>query len=402
MAKKTIRDLEVSGKTVLVRVDFNVPLKDNEGQQVITDDTRIRAALPTINHLSEAGAKVVLMSHLGRPKGEKANEFSLKPAADRLGELIEANVKFVDDCVGDVAGNAIENLETGEVLVLENVRFYSEETANDHAFAAQLAEHAEVFVNDAFGTAHRAHASTAGVTAHVSDTAIGLLMERELKYLQDELADPARPFVVILGGKKVSDKIGVIRALFDKADTLLVGGAMQYAFRKAQGKAIGESYVNDDDIPIAKDLLEQAEAKGVKLLLPADSLEADGFSNEANTSCIDPWEEGGFIRDGWEGLDIGPKAIEEFCAVVKAAKTIVWNGPMGVFEIEAFAKGTKAVAEAVAGSDATSIIGGGDSVTAINKFGLADQVTFISTGGGASLELLEGKELPGVAAIADA
>ena len=270
--------------------------------------------------------------------------------------------------------NSIENLEDGEVLVLENVRFYAQETDNDHEFASQLAELADVYVNDAFGTAHRAHASTAGVTDHVSESAIGLLMERELKYLKDELNDPARPFVVILGGKKVSDKIGVIEALIDKADTLLIGGAMQYAFRKAQGKEVGKSYVNDDDIPIAADLLKRAKEKSDDLLvLPADSLEADDFSNDANTNNIDPWDEGGQVREGWEGLDIGSKAIEEYKAILKDAKTVVWNGPMGVFEIDAFAKGTKAVAEAVAESGATSIIGGGDSVTAINKFGTRRQ-----------------------------
>jgi len=264
-----------------------------------------------------------------------------------------------------------------------------------------LAELTDIYVNDAFGTAHRAHASTAGIASHVDECAMGFLLERELKYLQEELKDPARPFVVILGGKKVSDKIGVIRALLDKADTILIGGAMQYSFRKAQGHSIGESYAVNEDIPIAKDLLEEADRKGVKLILPADSLEADDFSNEANVRNIEPYDNGGSIRDGWEGLDIGQQAIQDFCEIIKGAGTIVWNGPMGVFEIDAFSRGTKSVAEAVASSGAISIIGGGDSVTAVKQFGFADQVTFISTGGGASLELLEGKVLPGVDALDD-
>jgi 3-phosphoglycerate kinase len=397
---KTIRDLELDGRTVLMRVDFNVPMKTaDDGSKIITDDTRIQAALPTINYLVEKGAKVILMSHLGRPDGEKNPEFTLAPVAKRLAEVISAPVKFVGDCIGVEVKAAAAALNKGEVLLLENVRFYKEETDNDAAFSKQLAEVADIYVNDAFGTAHRAHASTAGVAEFVSEKAMGLLMELELKYLKGELESPASPFVVILGGKKVSDKIGVINALFDKADTILVGGAMQYAFRKAQGYAIGKSYAVDEDIPIAKELLAKAEAKGINLLLPADSLEADDFSNDANTHNITPYAEGGGIRDGWEGLDIGEKAIEEFCAVLKDAKTVLWNGPMGVFEIDAFAKGTKAVAEAVAASDSVSIIGGGDSVTAAKKFKVDDRVTFISTGGGASLELLEGKELPGVVAL---
>ena len=398
MAKKTIRDLELSGRKVLVRCDFNVPLKDG----AITDDTRITGALPTIQHLVEQGARVILCSHLGRPGGEKNPEFTLAPVAVRLGELLGKPVGFASDCVGDEVAAAAGELGDGDVLLLENVRFYKEETANDPAFAAKLADVAEVYVNDAFGTAHRAHASTAGVADHVDDSVMGFLMERELKYLKEELENPEKPFVVILGGKKVSDKIGVIEALLDKADTILIGGAMQYAFRKAQGYAIGESFCADDDIPIAKALLEKDAAGGNKIILPVDSLEADDFSNDANTNSIEPYADGGGIRDGWEGLDIGTGAIEEFCGVLKDAKTVVWNGPMGVFEIDAFAKGTKAVAEAVADSGAISIIGGGDSVTAVKKFGLGDRVTFISTGGGASLELLEGKELPGVVALDDA
>ena len=399
MPKKTIRDISLSGRKVLVRCDFNVPL-DGDGN--ITDDTRIDGAVPTIKYLLDNGSKVILCSHLGRPGGERNPDFSLKIVATRLGQLIGKNVSFVEDCVGEKVNEVIEDLSEGEVLLLENVRFYKEETENDEAFSRQLSELTDVYVNDAFGTAHRAHASTAGVASHVGECAMGFLLERELKYLQEELKDPARPFVVILGGKKVSDKIGVIRALLDKADTILIGGAMQYAFRKAQGHPIGESYVVDEDIPIAQGILEEADKRGVNLILPADSLEADDFSNEANVRNIEPYDDGGSIRDGWEGLDIGNQAIQEFCEIIKGAGTIVWNGPMGVFEIDAFSKGTQSVAEAVAASGAVSIIGGGDSVTAVKQFGFADQVTFISTGGGASLELLEGKVLPGVAALDDA
>ena len=398
MPKKTITDVSLSGRKVLVRCDFNVPL-DGEGN--ITDDTRIVGAVPTIQHLLENEAKIILCSHLGRPGGTRNPEFSLKVVAVRLGELIGRNVSFIEDCIGDNVKIEVDKLATGQVLLLENVRFYKEETENDENFSRQLAELTDIYVNDAFGTAHRAHASTAGVASHVDECAMGFLLERELKYLQEELKDPARPFVVILGGKKVSDKIGVIRALLDKADTILIGGAMQYSFRKAQGHSIGESYAVNEDIPIAKDLLEEADGKGVKLILPADSLEADDFSNEANVRNIDPYDNGGSIRDGWEGLDIGQQAIQDFCEIIKGAGTIVWNGPMGVFEIDAFSRGTKSVAEAVASSGAISIIGGGDSVTAVKQFGFADQVTFISTGGGASLELLEGKVLPGVDALDD-
>jgi 3-phosphoglycerate kinase len=398
MSKKTIRDINLQGRKVLVRCDFNVPL--NKERQ-ITDDTRIVGAIPTIKFLIEEGARVILSSHLGRPGGEKNSEYSLDVVANRLSELLSAEVVFVGDCIGQSVVDAVEKLSEGEVCLLENVRFYSEETENDADFANQLSSIADVYVNDAFGTAHRAHASTSGVTAYVQDSVMGFLLEKELKYLKGELKNPDNPFVVILGGKKVSDKIGVIKALIDKADTILIGGAMQYAFRKAQGYSIGESYVVDDDIPIAKELLEEANTKEVNLLLPADSLEADGFSNEANTNNIQPYDEGGSIREGWEGLDIGQQAIEEFSHVISSAKTILWNGPMGVFEIEAFSKGTKMLAEAIANSNALSIIGGGDSVTAVKKFGFADNVTFISTGGGASLELLEGKILPGVDSLDD-
>ena len=393
MPKKTIRDINLKGRKVLVRCDFNVPLN---GDRQITDDTRIVGAIPTIKHLKESGAKVVLCSHLGRPGGQKDDKFSLNVVAARLSELMNDEVVFVQDCIGEAVSEMIENLPDGGLALLENVRFYSEETENDAEFASQLGSFADVFVNDAFGTAHRAHASTSGVTKDVQDSVMGFLLEKELKYLEGELEDPQSPFVVILGGKKVSDKIGVIEALIDKADVILIGGAMQYAFRKAQGHSVGESYVVDEDIPIAKALLDEAESKDVRLVLPADSLEADDFSNDANTNNIDPYDEGGSIRDGWEGLDIGKKAIEEFTSIIGSAKTVLWNGPMGVFEIDAFSNGTKMLAESIARSDALSIIGGGDSVTAIKKFGYAEDVTFISTGGGASLELLEGKVLPGV------
>ncbi|MFV1994297.1 MAG: phosphoglycerate kinase, partial [Verrucomicrobiales bacterium] len=383
MAKKTLNDLEVAGRRVLVRVDFNVPLDDSGA---ITDDTRIRAALPTIDYLTGKGARVVLLSHLGRPKGERRPEYSLKPVAGRLGELISAPVSFANDCIGETATEAVAALGEGEVLLLENVRFHAGETANDSEFAALLAAHGEVYVNDAFGTAHRAHASTAGVAAHVADSAMGLLMERELKFLSGELEDPARPFLVILGGAKVSGKIDVITALLEKADSFLVGGAMAYTFLKAQGVPVGDSLVEDDKLGLALEILEKARKKGVRFLLPADGLEADAFEAGANTNNTLRYAPGVGMTEGWEGIDIGEIAREEFVAEVARANTIVWNGPMGVFEIDDFAKGTEAVAEAVAAADATTIIGGGDSVTAVNKFGVADKMTFISTGGGASLE----------------
>ena len=401
--KLSIRDIDIAGRHVLMRVDFNVPLKEaSDGTLEITDETRIDGALPSIRHLVDNGAKLVLMSHLGRPGGQRKLEFSLLPVADRLEEIFPGRVNFADDCVGEEVAEKVQSLGEGEILLLENLRFHKEETANDPEFSAELGSYADIFVNDAFGTAHRAHASTAGVTDHVDFCAMGFLMERELQYLIEELKNPARPFVVILGGKKVSDKIGVIDALIEKADTILIGGAMQYAFRKAQGYEIGDSFCDPDDVAVAKAALDKAQDKGKTLLLPADCLEADAFSNDAKVSNIIPFEEGGGIAAGWEGLDIGRQAIEDFKKVLQEAGTIVWNGPMGVFELEAFAEGTRAVAEAVAASKAVSIIGGGDSVTAVRKFGFADKVTFISTGGGASLELLEGKDLPGVSVLDDA
>ena len=398
MAKLSIRDLDVNGKAVLMRVDFNVPLND-AGE--ITDDTRIVAALPSIKQLLEGGAKLTLCSHLGRPKGEPDPKFSLRPAAVRLGKLLGKDVAFADNCVGEATDAARAALQPGDALLLENTRFHAEEKSNDAEFAKMLAGDAEVFVNDAFGTAHRAHASTEGVTHHVSQSAMGLLIERELEFLCDKLESPQEPFLVIMGGAKVSDKIEVITALLEKADTFIIGGAMAYTFRKAQGHAVGDSLVEDDKLDLALDILRLAEQKGARFLLPADTRITSEFKEGAETRVTAPYAEGGSIPDGWEGIDIGDVAITEFCAEVMQAKTIVWNGPMGVFEIGSFEAGTKAVAEAVATSDALSIVGGGDSVTAVKKYGLGDAVSFISTGGGASLELLEGKELPGVAALSE-
>lgn len=399
MNKLSIRDLDAAGKEVLMRADFNVPLND-AGE--ITDDTRIRAAIPTIEHLQKAGAKLVLCSHMGRPKGEVNSKYSLQPVAARLGELLGSEVAFSNNCIEEEAATARAALTDGSILLLENTRFHAAETTNEAAFAEALAGTAEIFVNDAFGTAHRAHASTEGVTHHVTQSAMGFLMERELEYLVGKVGNPERPLLVIMGGAKVSDKIQVITALLDKADTILIGGAMAYTFRKAQGHKVGMSLVEDDKLDLALDILKKAEEKGVKFLLPADTLITQEFKDGAETKNIAPYSEGGSIPADWEGIDIGSVAIQEFKAVVAEAKTILWNGPMGVFEIDSFATGTKELAEAVAASDCVSIVGGGDSVTAANKFGVADHMTFISTGGGASLELLEGKDLPGVAALSEA
>jgi 3-phosphoglycerate kinase len=398
MAKLSIRDLDVEGREVLVRVDFNVPLDGG----VITDDTRIEAALPSLRHLRDGGAKLVLCSHLGRPKGEPDPKYSLRPAAARLGELIGAEVRFVDDCVGPQAAEARSSLEAGGILLLENTRFHAGEKKNDGDFARELAGTAGIFVNDAFGTAHRAHASTEGVTHHVEKSAMGFLIECELEYLCGKLEKPERPFLVILGGAKVSDKIEVITALLEKADIFIIGGAMANTFRMAQGHEMGKSLLEADKAGLALDILAQAEKKGVRFLLPADTRVTQEFKEGAETMVTAPYADGGAIDPDWEGIDIGDKAIEEFCSVVGEARTIVWNGPMGVFEIDAFAKGTEALARAVAASEGVTIVGGGDSVTAVKKYGLGDRMTFISTGGGASLELLEGKELPGVAALTEA
>jgi 3-phosphoglycerate kinase len=398
MAKLSIRDLDVQGKEVLMRVDFNVPLKDG----AITDDTRIQAALPSIRHLLDGGAKLVLCSHLGRPKGKVDPAFSLAPAAVRLGELIGAGVKLAPDCVGAETAAMRAALQPGQALLLENTRFHEAETDNDPDFAKQLAGDAGIFVHDAFGTAHRAHASTEGVTHHVATSAMGFLLARELEYLVGKLENPERPFLVIMGGAKVSGKIDVITNLMDKADAFLIGGAMAYTFRKAQGYAVGDSLVENDKLDLALNILKLAEEKGTRFLLPADSLVTNEFKEGAETRESGVFGEGGAIEDGWQGIDIGPVAIEAFVKEIASAKTIVWNGPMGVFEIPDFAKGTEAVAKAVAAADAVTIVGGGDSVTAVNQLGLDDQMTFISTGGGASLELLEGKVLPGVAALDEA
>ena len=398
MAKLSVRDIDVQGKRVLVRVDFNVPTEEVDGAQRITDDTRIVESLPTIKALREKGAKVILMAHFGRPKGTPNPKYSLSIVAERLSKLLNAPVAFATDTVGDSAKAVVAKLQAGEVALLENVRFQAEEEANDPGFARKLAALGDIFVNDAFGAAHRAHASTAGIAAFLPIAAQGLLMEKELKYLVDELATPARPFVVILGGSKVSSKITVIKSLMEKADTILIGGAMAYTFYLALGYPVGKSMVEADKVDLAKEILEFAKVKGVKFLLPVDSIETqDNFPFKAGlpTQVSAPDS----VSEGWAGVDIGPKTTQQYCSEIASAGTVLWNGPVGVFEVDAFAYGTKTVGEAVANSKAKSIVGGGDSVTAVKQFGLADKMTFISTGGGASLELLEGRELPGVAAL---
>ncbi len=403
MPKKTLRDLELNGKRVLVRVDFNVPLDEKDGQMVITDDTRIRETLPTLNHLLNAGAKVILCSHLGRPKGQRDPRQSLAPVAPALAALIGRPVEFASDCVGPEAEAKAAALPAGGVLLLENTRFHAGEEKNDPELARGLAALAEIFVNDAFGSAHRAHSSTAGVAEHLPAVS-GLLMEKELTYLHDELESPERPFVVILGGAKVSDKIEVINRLLDKADTVIIGGGMAYTFRKlVQGISLGRSLYKPEWEPIAQAALDKARARGVQLLIPVDALITDAFDFDAKklgtTRYTDVNEN---IPDGWEGVDIGPESVRLFSAAIADAKTVIWNGPMGVFEIPEAAKGSFAIAEAVAANTgAKTIIGGGDSVKAVKKAKLADRMTFISTGGGASLELLEGKVLPGVACLQD-
>ena len=394
MAKLSIQHLDVRNKEVLMRVDFNVPLKDG----AITDDTRITAAVPSIKHLLAGGAKLVLCSHLGRPKGVTP-ELTLKPAAVRLSELLGQDVTLAPDSIGAEVEALRAGLQAGQVLLLENTRFYAEDEANDADHAKKLAGQAEIFVNDAFGTAHRAHASTEGLTHFVKQSAMGFLMARELEYLVDKLDQGERPFLVIMGGAKVSDKIQVINSLMAKADTFVIGGAMAYTFLKALGHNMGGSRVETDKLDLALDILKNAKEKGIRFLLPADNRITQEFKDGAETKVTAPYADGGEIPEGWEGIDIGTQAIAEFSKEIASAKTILWNGPMGVFEIGSFAEGTRAIAQAVADSDAVSIVGGGDSVTAVNKFGLDDDMNFISTGGGASLELLEGKELPGVAAL---
>lgn len=387
--KKSITDIDVNGKKVLVRVDFNVPLKAG----VIKDDTRITAALPTINYLLEHGASVILFSHLGRPKDEPDPQFSLEPVAKYLAGLVSVPVHFVDDCIGPKAEAASKALKSGEILVLENTRFYKEESKNDLEMAKKFASLADIYVNDAFGSAHRAHSSTEGVARFLPAVA-GFLMEKEIKYLGQAIDNPARPFVAILGGAKISDKIGVIDNLLNKADAVLIGGGMANTFLKAKGFAMGDSLVEDESLVIAKELLSKG---GSKLHLPVDLVIANAFDNEAEIKTIPV----GPVADGWRVLDIGPETIIEFSKVIEKSGTVVWNGPMGVFEMPNFAKGTFGVAQSVANSNSISVIGGGDSVAAINQSGLSDEVSHISTGGGASLEMLEGKILPGLAALLD-
>ena len=389
MNKKTIKDIDVKDKKVLVRCDFNVPLDSETGE--ITDNRRIRGALPTIKYLLENNAKVILCSHLGRPKGEFNNKYSLKPVAEELSKLLGKPVTLAKDVIGEDAEKLTSNIKSGEVVLLENVRFHSEEEKNDMEFAKKLASFAEIYVNDAFGTAHRAHASTEGAS-HYLPAVSGFLIEKELEFLGEALENPARPFVAILGGAKVSDKIGVIENLLDKVDTLVIGGGMAYTFYKAQGLNIGTSICEEDKIDLAKTILEKAETKGVKIVLPVDNHVAAEYSNDAENKIVDKTE----IPENYMGLDIGPKTIELFKDVVKNAKTVLWNGPLGVCEFDKYEVGTKAVAEILANSDAITVIGGGDSAAAIEKLGLADKMTHISTGGGASLEFLEGKVLPGI------
>ncbi len=399
MNKLLLRDVDVRGKRVLVRVDFNVPTEERDGHIAITDDTRIRESLPTINYLREQGAKTILMAHFGRPKGQPVAKYSLRPVADHLHTLINHPVAFAHETIGAIPEAIIADMKPGDVTLLENVRFQAEEEANDAGFAQALAKFGDVYVNDAFGAAHRAHASTAGITKFVPQSAAGFLMEKELQYLGGELEKPGKPFVVIMGGSKVSDKIGVIKALMEKADTILIGGAMANTFWKAQGIPVGASRVEADKLDLARELLEHAQAKGVKFLLPVDALETQEFKAGALTQNTGSAPDGQGVSDGWQAVDIGEKTIALYQAEIATAKTILWNGPVGVFEIPDFSKGTFAIAEALARSGATTIIGGGDSVTAVKQAGLAEKMTFISTGGGASLELLEGKELPGVAAL---
>jgi 3-phosphoglycerate kinase len=401
MSKLSVRDLEVKGRRTLVRVDFNVPTEEVGGDVRITDDTRIRESLPTINLLRERGAKVILLAHFGRPKGKPNPKYSLSPVAQRLTELLDAPVQFSTETVGKEAEAAAHQLADGDVLLMENVRFYEQEEKNDPGFSQQLARLGDLYVNDAFGAAHRAHASTAGLAKYLTPAAMGLLMERELRYLQDELANPERPFLVMLGGSKVSDKIGVIKALLEKANVFLIGGAMANTFYRALGIPTGASKVEEDKVHLAEELLKLAGQKGVKFLLPVDSIETDEFKPGANARNTPLLSKTTGITEGWQALDIGAETIRRYRAEIELAKTVLWNGPVGVFEIPAFAKGTRALADALANSSVKSIIGGGDLVTAVKQFGLADKMTFISTGGGASLELLEGKVLPGVAALTD-
>ena len=390
MVLNTINEADLKGKRVLVRVDFNVPLKDG----VVTDNTRIKAALPTIKYILDNGASLVVMTHLGRPKGQKNPAFSLAPVAAEFEKLLGKKVTLAPDVIGPEVKKEVEALKPGDVLLLENVRFYAEEEKNDEAFAKELASYGDIYCNDAFGTAHRAHASTEGVSHYLPSYA-GFLIEKEVKFMAPVLENPEKPLVAIIGGSKVSSKITVLESLVRTCDTIVIGGGMAYTFDKVLGYKIGKSLVEDDYLETAKNFLEKAEAKGVKVILPVDHLAAAEFSENAAPVAVD----GRNIPDDLMGMDIGPKTIEMIKDAIKSAKTVVWNGPMGVFEFEAFSKGTEEVAKALAASDAISVVGGGDSVAAINKFGLADKISHVSTGGGASLEFLEGKVLPGIKAL---
>lgn len=398
MNKLLLRDLDVSGKRVLMRVDFNVPIQDG----IVKDDTRIVAALPSINHVLDNGGSLVLISHCGRPKGMKNFDYTLMPAAKKLKELIEAEVILAPDVIGDDVRVLVDNLKTGQILLLENVRFYKEEEGKgcsveeQDEFAKELASYGDVYVSDAFGTAHRAHASMVGVTKYIELCAAGFLLEKEIEYLGKALAQPEKPFVAIIGGAKISGKIDVVINLMDKCDAILIGGGMAYTFFVSQGKKIGNSLVEEDKVELAGSILKQAEDKGVKLLLPVDNVIADEFSNDANTEITE-----GDIEDGWMSLDIGPKTIDLYQDEISKAKTVVWNGPMGCFEMDSFANGTNAICEVVADTDCISIIGGGDSVSAVKNSGVSDKMSHVSTGGGASLEFMEGKELPGITALTD-
>lgn len=399
MAKKTVASLteaDISGKRILVRADFNVPLDDSGN---ITDDTRIKAALPTIQDLVGKGGKVILCSHMGRPKGAVKEELRLTPVAQRLSELLGQDVTKCDDCVGDSVASIVNAMSNGQVVLLENLRFHNEEEANDPEFAKQLAANADLYVNEAFGTAHRAHASTEGVTHYLSPSVAGYLIEKELDYLQDAVDNPKRPLAAIIGGSKVSSKIGVIETLLDKCDKLLIGGGMIFTFYKARGLNVGNSLVEEDKLELAKSLEAKAKDQGVELLLPTDVVVADNFAPDANAQTVSIEN----IPDGWMGLDIGPDSIKVFQDALADCNAVIWNGPMGVFEFDKFAAGTEAIAHTLAGkSDAVTIIGGGDSVAAVEKVGVAEKMSHISTGGGASLELLEGKTLPGIVALDEA
>lgn len=397
MNKLSIDNLELKGKRVLVRVDFNIPLDENQN---VTDDTRIRASLQTINKIINDGGKAILMSHLGRPKGKPNPKYSLKPAAVRLSEILGKEIKLTPDCIGSEAEKIVNEMKDGDVVLLENLRFHAEEEANDESFAKQLASLGDVYVNDAFGSAHRAHASTEGVTKYFKQNASGYLMQKEIEFLSKAVGNPERPYTAILGGAKISGKIDVIKNLMNKVDNLIIGGGMAFTFFKAQGLEIGKSLLEEDRIQMAKEILDEAKSKNLKLLLPVDTVIADAFDNNANKEVANA----NSIKPDWQGLDIGPKTIELFSEIIRNSKTIVWNGPMGVFEMDNFAAGTNAIAKVLAEvteKGVVTIVGGGDSAAAISKAELENKVSHVSTGGGASLESLEGKILPGVAALSD-